>query len=165
MKNLISQTFALSVILLFGIMTCSRSVDSNVSTAPRELIIRFYSEDSHTTIVMIYDSTHGRIHLMMPLTSKWGDTELSLLKDEVVRLTLSDRIVKLGDGYTFRFMGGYPQWSPFRSYGPGYEHSCLQFTENVTFDGKQISAWGDKRRSTSYYPYPDKAGRPLAKER
>ncbi len=116
-----------------------------------------YAQFEGRPVQMVVDTERRKVWLRIPYDGKTHEKDLAYLKQEVLRLTNTQKSIVLGNtGYTFAFKGGYPIWGPFQSVGPGYHHDNLLFGEEAsivdTRVNKEVQALGTKA-ILGFWPY------------
>lgn len=133
--------------------------EDSVTSVTNELLIIKYGEYNGYPIELEYDSIRKR--LSIKVHCDWeaiGDEELQFLKSEVSKIFTGKKTLTIGSsGYFLSYLGGYPQWNPYRSLGPNYSDVCLLFSSKTILEGKTFYVTGDESRK-NYYPYADSVG-------
>lgn len=133
--------------------------ESTTNVAVKTPLLIKYGEYKGLPIELEYDSIQKRLSLR--LHHNWesgGDKELEVLKATVSEIFSEKKIFAVGNSeYSLHYLGGYPEWSPYHSYGPGYSFIYLLFSTKTTLKGNSFYVTGEKIKG-GYYPYSDSVG-------
>lgn len=169
MKNF-KRNFIITVIAAFFCITISHfwpsykneSVEKFESTTnaiiETPLLIK-YGEYKGLPIELEYDSIQKNLSLRLHHNREsGGDKELEALKSTVSKIFSEKRVFAVGNSeYSLHYLGGYPKWAPYHSYGPDHCFVYLLFSTKTTMKGNRLYVVGEKTKG-AYYPYSDSVG-------
>ena len=122
--------------------------EKGVRETPSEKIVK-YTGPSNMLVELSLQKGSGRITLRIKMGPEISDMgALEYLKQEATRLA-TGKIIVLNDNLSFEYLGGYKDWSPYLSYGPDGQYSCLMFT--ISGDIKNGVVYGKGRKTLPPY--------------
>ena len=105
-------------------------------------------------VLFEFEATKKRISIKVNNPGKRvvDDDTLAFLKGEVTRFISSTNTIKVADGYSFKYEGGYPIWAPYNVFSKSGDYQCLLFAREASVSSnKVIVARGDTQIS-GWYP-------------
>jgi len=138
----------LIILFLFFFPTISKAQNKHLQI----IVIKIIYNENTVDLVINNNFYGGNISVKIPRKSNLEENE-KIAKSTIEFLTSKKGCSKIGDGYDFIFLGGYPFWKNYQNDNYFY----VTFTRAMIVNEKTIYVWGDIEREKNYQ-YSEKAG-------